>query len=233
METADACTGTDRHGLLPAARSVSSPDDPDVHPARTRITQRVGYEVHLTEVYADDAPNLITHVETTPAPVADGALPRPSMPRSGTSSSCQPSTAWTPGPWMPSCSPPAPTSMRRIASGRPGRTSSGRPEQAGAPRRSLTIRPEARYHPLRAARHRERTPGFAALYRRRAGIEGTLSQVVGACRLRRTRSIGRAKTHLGHILTTAVNLPRIGAGLAGTPRATPRQSACATLMTPA
>ena len=102
------------------------------------------------------------------------------------------------------------------------------------PRRSLTIRPEAQYHALRAARHRERTPGFAALYRRRAGIEGTISQAVRACRLRRTRYIGLAKTHLGHILTAvAVNVLRIGAWLAGTPRAKTRRSAFATLMTPA
>jgi len=34
----------------------------------------VGYKVHLTETCEDDTPDLITHVETTPAPVADGAL---------------------------------------------------------------------------------------------------------------------------------------------------------------
>lgn len=40
-----------------------------------------------------------------------------------------------------------------------------------------------------------------------------------------------AKTHLGHILTAvAVNLLRIGAWLAGVPRAKTRQSAFATLM---
>ena len=101
------------------------------------------------------------------------------------------------------------------------------------PRRSLTVRPEAQYHALRAARQRERTPAFAALYRRRAGIEGTISQGVRACRLRRTRYIGLAKTHLGHILTAvAVNLLRIGAWLADVPRAKTRQSAFATLMTP-
>src|SRR4051795_11504708 len=105
--------------------------------------------------------------------------------------------------------------------------------QREVPRRSLTIRPEAQYHALRAARHRERTPGFTKLYRRRAGIEGTISQGVRACRLRRTRYIGPAKTHLGHILTAvAVNLLRIGAWLAGMPRARTRQSAFVALMAP-
>ena len=102
------------------------------------------------------------------------------------------------------------------------------------PRRSLTVRPEAQYHALRAARQRERTPTFAALYRKRAGIEGTISQAVRVTRLRRTRYIGLAKTHLGHILTAvAVNLLRIGAWLAGIPRAKTRQSAFVALMTPA
>src|SRR5439155_6028414 len=55
------------------------------------------------------------------------------------------------------------------------------------PRRSLTVRPEAQYHALRAARQREREPTFAGLYGQRAGIEGTISQGVRACRLRRTR----------------------------------------------
>ena len=99
------------------------------------------------------------------------------------------------------------------------------------PRRSLTIRPEAQYHALRAARQRERSPGFAGLYGLRAGIEGTISQGVRVCRLRRTRYLGLAKTRLGHILTAAaVNLLRIGTWLAGVPRARTRQSAFATLM---
>ena len=35
--------------------------------------QWVGYKVHLTETCEDDLPHLITHVETTPGPTADGA----------------------------------------------------------------------------------------------------------------------------------------------------------------
>ena len=35
-------------------------------------TTWVGYKVHLTETCEDEAPHLIVHVATTPAPVADG-----------------------------------------------------------------------------------------------------------------------------------------------------------------
>ena len=290
---------TDRQGIPPASVFISSPYDPDAHLARKRTTQWVGYKVHLTETCEDDTPNLITHVETTPAPVADGAL-TPAIHAALEDKQLLPGQhlldtgyldaelfATIPqaygvdliGPTRPDVKAQARARQgfaaadftidweRRHAVCPAGHTSSSwtpavdnrkndviKIKFAGAdcavcpsrtqcidprakrevPRRSLTIRPEAQYHALRAARHRERTPGFAALYRRRAGIEGTISQGVRACRLRRTRYIGLAKTHLGHILTAvAVNLLRIGAWLAGTPRAKTRQSAFVTLMTPA
>jgi transposase len=65
---------TDAQGLPPASLFISSPYDPDVHLARKRTTQWVGYKVQLSETCEPETPNLITHVETTPAPVADGAL---------------------------------------------------------------------------------------------------------------------------------------------------------------
>jgi transposase len=51
---------------------MSSPYDPEARYARKETTTWVGYKVHLTETCDDDAPHLITHVETTPGPVADG-----------------------------------------------------------------------------------------------------------------------------------------------------------------
>jgi hypothetical protein len=96
------------------------------------------------------------------------------------------------------------------------------------------VRPQDQYEALRAAREWEQTDAFAEEYARRAGIEGTLSQAVRRCRLRRIRYIGLAKTHLGHILTAvAVNLLRIGAWLAGIPRAKTRHPAVVALMMPA
>jgi transposase len=40
--------------------------------ARKETTTWVGYKVHLTEACDDEAPHLITRVETTPGPIADG-----------------------------------------------------------------------------------------------------------------------------------------------------------------
>lgn len=100
------------------------------------------------------------------------------------------------------------------------------------PRRTLTVRPQEQYQALQAARQRERTPAFATLYARRAGIEGTLSRAVRTSRLRRTRYIGQARTHLGHILTAAgLNFLRLGEWFSGIPPAKTRTSPFATLMT--
>ena len=96
--------------------------------------------------------------------------------------------------------------------------------------RVLTVRPEAQHRALQAARARQETPEFAAAYAARAGIEGTLSLGIRACDLRRSRYAGLAKTHLGHVCTAAaLNLARLAAWFADTPRARTRRSAFATL----
>jgi transposase len=59
--------------IPPAAQFISSPYDSEAHDARKYTTQWVGYNVHLTETCDDDPPHLITHVETTIGPAADGA----------------------------------------------------------------------------------------------------------------------------------------------------------------
>jgi transposase len=58
--------------IPPAARFISSPYDAEAHYARKHTTQWVGYKVHITETCEDDLPHLITHIETTPGPTADG-----------------------------------------------------------------------------------------------------------------------------------------------------------------
>jgi transposase len=63
---------TEAEGIPPSATFLSSPYDVDAHYAKKYTTGWVGYKVHLTETCEDETPNLITHVETTPAPVADG-----------------------------------------------------------------------------------------------------------------------------------------------------------------
>jgi transposase len=63
---------TEAEGIPPSSAFISSPYDTEARYAKKRTTSWVGYKVHLTETCEDDAPHLITHVETTPAPVADG-----------------------------------------------------------------------------------------------------------------------------------------------------------------
>ncbi len=67
----------DTSNVPPAGQCLDSPYDPEAHYAQKRTTSWVGYKVHLTETCDDDSPHLITHVETTAAPVADDAtVPR-------------------------------------------------------------------------------------------------------------------------------------------------------------
>jgi len=91
--------------------------------------------------------------------------------------------------------------------------------------RTITLRARAAHEALQAARQRQETAAFKAAYAARAGIEGTLSQGVRVGDLRRARYVGLAKTHLQHVLTaTGVNVLRLGAWLADTPRAQTRRS---------
>lgn len=98
-------------------------------------------------------------------------------------------------------------------------------------RRTLSIRPEAQYKALQAARAREKTPEYAKQYAQRAGVEGTISQAVRGFGARRCRYLGAARTHLQQVLTaTALNLVRIGNWLADVPLAKTRQSSFEKLM---
>lgn len=102
--------------------------------------------------------------------------------------------------------------------------------RAKASGRELTLRPRAEHLAVQAARHRQTTSAFKEEYARRAGVEGTISQVVQRADLRQARYVGLAKTQLQHLATAAaVNLVRVGAWLAGVPLVTTRQSAFAAL----
>lgn len=59
--------------IPPAAVYISSPYDLEAHYSKKRTTSWVGFKVHLTETCEKDTPHLITHVETTIAPVTDDA----------------------------------------------------------------------------------------------------------------------------------------------------------------
>jgi transposase len=80
--------------------------------------------------------------------------------------------------------------------------------------RGLTLRPQPVHDSLQAARIHENTEAFQTLYKRRAGIEATLSQATRTLALRDARYRGLAKTHLQHVFTAiAINLRRILAWL--------------------
>jgi transposase len=99
-------------------------------------------------------------------------------------------------------------------------------------RRTLTIRPQAQYLALQAARQRQATKAYALAYAQRAGSEATMSQGVRTFGLRRARYVGLAKVHLQHLLTAAaLNFVRVGLWLVGAPRATTRRSPFARLIT--
>ena len=86
--------------------------------------------------------------------------------------------------------------------------------------RELTLHPKAQQRALQAARERQQTKTFKELDKRRAGVEGTMSQAAYALGMRRTRYRGIQKTHLHHIaIATAINLQRCRDWLWEVPRA--------------
>lgn len=60
--------------IPPPSRYIGSPYDEDAHYSKKRSTTWVGYKVHVTESCEAHLPLLITHVETTSAPVSDDAM---------------------------------------------------------------------------------------------------------------------------------------------------------------
>lgn len=100
--------------------------------------------------------------------------------------------------------------------------------------RSLKFRLRQQHEALLWLRQQVQTDQFLQTYRKRAGIEGTLSQAVRRCDLRFARYLGLAKTHLQHVaIAAAINLSRISAWLSETPLAQTRTSRFAALPSPA
>jgi transposase len=285
---------TDTDGVPPAREFINSPYDDEAHLGRKGTTHWVGYKVHMTESCDPAQPRLITHVETTEAPVGDSdvvvliqealkakaLLPRTQMvdtgyveakllvqmprdygvdlygpTRSDYHWQSQAGYGFAAGDFQinwrrqQATCPQGKTSLswtsaldrgdnevikikfaRRDCEPCPSRT---RCTTARDHRRTITIRDQLAYTALQHARQRQETEAFKASYAQRAGIEGTISQGVRRCRLRRTRYVGRAKTHLQHIFTaTALNFVRVSEWLAGTPLAKTRRSAFVKCMKP-
>lgn len=96
--------------------------------------------------------------------------------------------------------------------------------------RGITFRPREPYEALQAARQREQTDEFKETYRKRAGVEGTISQATRTGDMRRSRYIGLAKTHLQNVaIAAAINLHRVINHLNDVPVAVTRQSRFAAL----
>lgn len=276
--------------LCPVEERIESPYDPQARYAIKHETTWSGYRVHLTESCDTDAPRLITHVETRPAPEQDiNALPAihaalerqdllPAQHLVDTAYLSAEVLQQTQadygvdlvGPMHPDSSWQARAggfdlthfaidwSAQHVTcpAGKVSTKWSQTHDRFGEPTlhvafaakdctacplrnqctraqaRHLSLRAQAFQETLQTARQRQTTPEFKALYKRRAGIEGTHSQGIRAFVLRRARYIGLAKTRLQHILTAiAMNLTRLAAWWTGQHPAKTRTSAFASLAT--
>jgi transposase len=109
----------------------------------------------------------------------------------------------------------------------PARSVCTRAQQQG---RRVGLPPQAQYEALRAAQMWYGSEEGKQGYKRRAGVEGTLSQGVRGYGLRCARYRGVEKTHLQHVATAAaINVDRIVAWLDERPRAKTRTSRFAAL----
>lgn len=96
--------------------------------------------------------------------------------------------------------------------------------------RRLLLMPQQQYEALNHARAVHASAEGQQRYKRRAGIEGTLSQGVRAFGLRQSRYRGLAKTHLQNIaIAAAMNLDRLANWFHEVPRAKTRVSRFAAL----
>lgn len=283
---------TEAEGIPPSRIFLSSPHDTEARYAKKRTTSWIGYKVHLTETCDDDTPHLITHVATTPGPVADGdvtpqihqvlrkqdLLPGKHLADTGyvdaellVSSQkeygvdligpTRPDYKWqakdgagfaasnftidwegqqaicpegrTSASWTPAVDRGHNEVIKIKFSAKDCGTCPSRARCTRKERRSIPVRPHDQYVALQAARSRETSEEFKKEYARRAGIEGTISQGVRACGLRRARYVGEAKTHLQHVATAvAMNVLRISSWLMDRPREQTRTSAFVKLMAP-
>ena len=73
----DRVSWRDRADLPPARTRIHSAYDTDASFGDKRTTTWIGYKAHFTETCDADAPHVITHVVTTPAPVPDTAVTAP------------------------------------------------------------------------------------------------------------------------------------------------------------
>lgn len=96
--------------------------------------------------------------------------------------------------------------------------------------RSLQLQPQPQQEAIQQRRAYLESEGGRTLYKKRAGIEGTLSQGIRGFGLRRSRYRGLDKTHLQHVTSAAaMNLDRLAAWFVHRPHAQTRVSRFAAL----
>jgi transposase len=252
--------------LPPNAERHDSPYDPEVRYSTKRDLSWIGYKVHLTETCEPEQLAVITHVETTYAPIADVELV-PAIHQALCSKGVPPGehlvdTGYMDvdlllreqhtkgirlvGPMRPdprwqaqqhsgyaaadfrfdwqakqaTCPQGARSVHWTERTDRSGRAVvavqfasktcrqcavRAQCTRAAKMPRQVTVRPQGAHEALQQARRYQQTEAFRQEYKRRAGIEGTISQAVRAFGLRQARYIGLAKTHLQE-LGTAVAL---------------------------
>jgi transposase len=276
----------DPDNMPPSEIRIDSPYDPEAHYSEKRGNGWVGYKVHLTETCDDDAPHIIVHVETAPAPQPDyevipvihqGLAAKDILPSehamdqgymnirhvvaAESSYGIQivghpmPDSSWQAKEkkgfdlshfeinWehgIVTC--PMQQTSQHLTEGKdsqgnpvfrvefaarkchpcPQRLDCTRSKSDG---RKISIRPQVEYEALLKLRQYVHTDEFKAKYRRRAGIEGAISQGVRGLDLRRARYIGLTKVHLQHVATAAaINLARVANWLYQIPLAKTRIS---------
>ena len=279
-------TWRDTQNMPPAAQSINSPHDPEARYSIKRETTWCGYKAHLSETCDEEAPRLITQVETTPATTQDSDMTA-QIHADLQEAALLPARHFIDSGYLDAqllvespqqygvdlCGPvPRENSWQAVAGegfaaydfrvdweaqkvtcprGKPNVKWQPREDAGGNPMinvrfaradcadcevraqctksqsgpRELSLRPQEQYDALQTARQRQKTEAFRKEYGLRAGIEGTLSQGVRRCGLRRSRYIGQAKTHLNNLLiATSLNLVRMIAWLMEEPLAKTRVS---------
>ena len=281
----------DKDNLPPQHLLIQSPYDPEARNRTKRQLNWTGYTAHFSETCDPDSPNLMTHVETTPATTADIHV----TPRIHTALAQKElwpgehllDTAYVAAELMLTRQtnsaidlvgpvPPDPSWQAQAGQGcavacfqidwsaqtvtcPQGHLSKGwypRQDRRGnavievpfdrtdclacayrsnctksaTQPRLIHFRPQAEHDMLQTARQRQQTVEFKQRYKKRAGIEDTLSQGTRSFDLRYARYIGLAKTHLQHLATAvAMNLTRVANWFAQIPKAQTRQSRFAAL----
>lgn len=277
--------------LPPNKLLIQSPYDVEARNRTKREVNWTGYTAHLTETCDAATPNLITHVETTPATTADVEV-TPDIHAALARKELLPGehfvdTGYVKAEYIVSSrtdyqidlvGPVPPDSSWQAQAGQgfdipcfaidwPNQSVTcpeGQSSQYWHPRqdnygnqvidvsfakadclacpcrthctkgkvspRVLRLRPQPEYEVLLSARQRQKTDQFKQRYKKRAGIEGTISQATRSFDLRRSRYVGLAKTHLQHVaIAAAINLTRLACWLMDVPTAQTRHSSFAAL----